>query len=179
MKQRVLLSVVCLLIVGGCGGSTPRLPAPVEDRSQGESVVQPIRPERPAAAAESLPAASSGEVSTPRAMNRATVALLQQAQAQAHAGDQELAAATLERAIRIEPADPWPWQRLAALRLQQRMLRQAIDIAHKSNSLAVDDVRVVAGNWEVIARAKDAQGDAAGAAAAWREHARYQQLITD
>ena len=59
------------------------------------------------------------------------------------------------------------------------MLRQAIDIAHKSNSLAVDDVRVVAGNWEVIARAKDAQGDAAGAAAAWREHGRYQQLITD
>ncbi|MGH8576020.1 MAG: tetratricopeptide repeat protein, partial [Gammaproteobacteria bacterium] len=45
--------------------------------------------------------------------------LLTRARTLANAGKSEEAAATLERAIRIEPRNPWLWHRLAVLRLQE------------------------------------------------------------
>ena len=142
MKQRNFLLCVCLLIAAGCGGNTRSLPAPVEDRSRPESVVAHRQAERLDVAVENASAAISGAATGAGA----TIALLEQAQGQAQAGDADLAAATLERAIRIEPANPWPWHHLAVLRLQQGQLRQAIDIAGKSNSLAGDNARMIAGN---------------------------------
>jgi tetratricopeptide (TPR) repeat protein len=102
----------------------------------------------------------------------AVVALLDQAKQQAQEGEGERAAATLERAIRIEPRNPWLWHRLAVLRLQQKRYRDAIDMANKSNALADTNRRLISGNYRVIADALAAAGDREGAAEA-RERSRY------
>ncbi|MGH8590248.1 MAG: tetratricopeptide repeat protein, partial [Gammaproteobacteria bacterium] len=62
--------------------------------------------------------------------------LLTRARTLANAGKSEEAAATLERAIRIEPRNPWLWHRLAVLRLQEGQHSVAIELAKKSNVLA-------------------------------------------
>lgn len=101
------------------------------------------------------------------------IALLETAREQAAAGHDEQAAASLERALRIEPRNPWLWHRLGVLRLQQARFQEAIDLAGKSNSYAAGNTRVQAGNWELIARARMELGDTAGAQQA---RARAQEL---
>lgn len=88
----------------------------------------------------------------------AVVALLETAREQAAAGQDEQAAANLERALRIEPKNPWLWHRLGVLRLQQGQYQAAVDLANKSNSLAGGNRRLMAGNWELLARAYKALG---------------------
>jgi Tfp pilus assembly protein PilF len=81
--------------------------------------------------------------------------LLQRASEQAEAGEGERAAATLERALRIEPANPWLWHRLAVLRLQQGYPELAIHLAARSSELARGDARLLAGNRQVIRMARE------------------------
>lgn len=88
----------------------------------------------------------------------AVVALLDTAREQAASGKDEQAAANLERALRIEPKNPWLWHRLGVLRLQQGDYQAAIDLANKSNALATGNRRLLAGNWELLARAYSALG---------------------
>ncbi|MGE0384581.1 MAG: tetratricopeptide repeat protein [Gammaproteobacteria bacterium] len=101
--------------------------------------------------------------------------MLAQARTQAASGNAAGAGATLERALHIEPTNPWLWHRLAVLRLQQRMWDQAVSMAQKSISLAAGNTRLLGGNWAVIAQARTGKGDAGGAAAAQRESDRYFQ----
>ncbi len=98
----------------------------------------------------------------------AVVALLESADSQRRGGDLTAAASTLERALRIEPRNPWLWSRLAAVRLQQGRYAMAEELAAKSNSLAGAERELKRRNWELIARARQARGDAAGAARARR-----------
>ena len=98
----------------------------------------------------------------------AVVALLETAREQAAAGQDEQAAANLERALRIEPKNPWLWHRLGVLRLQQGNYQAAIDLANKSNALAAGNRRLMAGNWELLARAYRALGRDADAERARR-----------
>jgi predicted Zn-dependent protease len=88
---------------------------------------------------------------------------LEQAKREASAGEGEQAAATLERALDIEPRNPWLWHRLAVLRLQQGFWKEALHLATKSNTLAEGNNRLLGGNWEVIARALARLGDDNGA----------------
>src|SRR4249919_3537574 len=76
------------------------------------------------------------------------------------------AAASLERALRIEPRNPRLWQELARVRLKQGEYAQAESTAARSNSWAGGDNRLRAENWRLIAQAREARGDAAGARAA-------------
>jgi tetratricopeptide (TPR) repeat protein len=113
------------------------------------------------------PTSSAAEpVARPTAM-----VLLSRAQALANAGKSAEAAATLERAIRIEPRNPWLWHRLAVLQLQEGQHSLAIELAKKSNVLARGSHRLVAGNWLLIGKARAGLRDAEGAARA-RAHAR-------
>jgi predicted Zn-dependent protease len=80
----------------------------------------------------------------------------------------------VERALRLEPHNPLLWHRLAKLRLQQGQFAQAVSLAAKSNSLAGENRRLQASNWDTIAQAQDKLGDAAAARAA-REKARALQ----
>jgi len=98
--------------------------------------------------------------------NPAVLALLGSAQSQHQAGNYELAAAALERALRLEPRNAMLWHRLAQVRLSQGKWRNAIDFAAKSNSLAGGERKLQASNWLVIAQAKERQGDREGAQAA-------------
>lgn len=100
--------------------------------------------------------------------NRAVIALLDRAQADTKSGQHEAAGASLERALRIEPRNPWLWLELAQLRLDQGQYAQAITLAGKSNSFAARQSRVQAENWQVIGKARVAQGDSAGAEQAFK-----------
>ncbi len=107
--------------------------------------------------------------------NKAVIALLDRAQTDNVAGRREAADSALERALRIEPRNPWLWHQLAQLRLAQGQYAQAITMARKSNSFAANQSSVQAANWQVIGQARAAQGDPAGAEDAFRRAADFAQ----
>lgn len=96
----------------------------------------------------------------------AVIALLDRADGYRATGDTANEAATIERALRIEPNNARLWSRLAATRLEQGQPRQAEQLALKSNALSGGDSRLQAQNWRLVARARWAQNDSAGARAA-------------
>lgn len=114
------------------------------------------------------------EPGPPVSENRAVIALLDRARLDQGAGQREAAGASLERALRIEPRNPWLWHELAQLRLAQGQYAQAISIAHKSISFAARDRRLQALNWRVIGNARVAQGNAAGAEEAFSKAAEFE-----
>lgn len=93
----------------------------------------------------------------------AVVALVNAADTQARSGKLDGAAASLERALRIEPHNAVLWQKLADIRLQQKRYDQALQLAARSNSYASGDTLLQARTWRIIAKAKEAKGDDAGA----------------
>jgi predicted Zn-dependent protease len=101
-----------------------------------------------------------------RTENLAIAGLLDGARADAAAGRLANAAASLERALRIEPRNPRLWQELARVRLKQGNYAQAESTAARSNSWAGGDSALRAENWRLIAQAREARGDAEGARAA-------------
>jgi predicted Zn-dependent protease len=135
--MRILLAFLAV-VIGGC--ALVQQPAPVS------------------APAPAPPAA--------RAENAAIAGLLDGARADAASGRLTNAAASLERALRIEPRNPRLWQELARVRLKQGEYAQAESTAARSNSWASEDGSLRAENWRLIARAREARGDAAGARAA-------------
>jgi tetratricopeptide (TPR) repeat protein len=109
-----------------------------------------------------LPSSSPGHVETP-----AIASLMNSARADNAAGKLANAAASLERALRIEPRNPRLWQELSRVRLSQRDYVQAESCAARSNSWAgSDDGALRADNWRLIAQSREARGDADGAKAA-------------
>ncbi|MGH8507156.1 MAG: tetratricopeptide repeat protein [Gammaproteobacteria bacterium] len=112
-----------------------------------------IQPRQASAAAESEGAGISVAPAV-SAVSPAVAALLRLARARAEAGHGEQAAATLERALRIEPRNPWLWHRLAVLRLQQGYWDRSVELAKKSNLLARNHRRLLTGNLEVIQAAR-------------------------
>lgn len=108
--------------------------------------------------------------------NRAVIALLDRAQRDTDAGRRGAADASLERALRIEPRNPWLWHELAQLRLTQGQYAQAISLAKKSNSFAGHERRLLALNWRLIGNALVAQGDTAGAEQAFKHATDLEQV---
>ena len=137
-----------LLLLAGCAGVPT--PTPSETQQPGEGAIIEAVPK----------SAMSG--------NLAVIALLDRAQTDNESGQREAAGASLERALRIEPRNPWLWLELAQVRLAQGQYAQAITLARKSNSFAGRQSRVQAGNWQVIGQARVAQGDSAGAEQAFK-----------
>ena len=101
------------------------------------------------------------------AESAAIASLMDSARADNAAGKLANAAASLERALRIEPRNPRLWQELSRVRLSQRDYAQAESCAARSNSWAgSDDGALRADNWRLIAQAREARGDSDGARAA-------------
>lgn len=94
----------------------------------------------------------------------AIAALVREAEAHRAGGQFDHAAATLERAIRIQPRNAELWQQLAAVRLQQGQPGLAEDLAKKSNTLAQGNRTLILKNWALIAEARRLKGDVQGAA---------------
>jgi tetratricopeptide (TPR) repeat protein len=148
------------------GAPAPRpLPPPEPSPAPAPSVASnpPPAPASPGVGQSAAPARGAASQS---GANPAVVSLLNTASAQAQAGDYTRAAASLERAIAIEPNNAWLWHRLAEIRVKEGRLDQAVGLAAKSNALATADRSLQAENWKLIAEVRRRQGDAGGAASA-------------
>lgn len=106
------------------------------------------------------------------------MSLLGSADTLAKAGHMDASAATLERALDIEPRNPFVYQRLAAVRLAQGQVGQAEQMAMKSNSLAGDNPYVKAANWRLIAEARSTDGDNQGASQASQRAVSFKQATS-
>lgn len=104
--------------------------------------------------------------SMPVSENQAVLMLVEQARAEAAENKLQSAVATIERAQRLEPRNPWLWQELARLHLAQGNHAQAESLAARSNTWAGSDRALLIANWRLIGAARAARGDAAGAQAA-------------
>ena len=161
-SQGVVGLVVLLLLLGGCAASPPTstsLP-PVDRQSTtrpGDDVqVKPLS--RPGAIQPDREPSAPAAVASP-----AVIALLDQAGAQAQEGQLDRAAATLERALRIEPGNAGVWHDLGEIRYHQGQYRQAVDLAARSRHLAAGDPALQASTWRLTAKAKRAVGDRSAA----------------
>ena len=106
-------------------------------------------------------------------LDDAVAALLTTAQQQKEAGNLNEAAASAERAQRIAPSEPRVLYTLSVIRLQQGDTEVAEQLARRALSYTSDSQAELRSNlWEVVAQARDKQGDQAGA-----DQARKQKTI--
>lgn len=105
----------------------------------------------------------------PPSRNDAVISLLDTARSQSAAGKPDMAGASLERALRIEPQNAQLWQELARVRLQQGQYREAENFAAKANILSGTDMYLRAENWQIIGQARTRLGDHQGAQAAFEK----------
>jgi Tfp pilus assembly protein PilF len=114
-------------------------------------------------AGQQIAYAATAPASSSKPIGNAASSLLEKAENQRRSGDLDGAASTLERAVRIDSRHPLPWNRLAQVRLQQQNYTLAAELASKSNALAGSDKSLKRSNYLIIADAKRASGDVAGA----------------
>ena len=93
----------------------------------------------------------------------AVLSLYKQAQDARANGHPDQAEALLERAVHIDPRNPFVWQALAGVHMDQKQYDQVEGPASKSNAVARGNPYVEAGNWRLIASARQARGDSGGA----------------
>jgi len=123
---------------------------------------------QPSATAPAVPAPPPAEhpaAPPPRQfhLGAAASALVAQAHRQSDGGDYGQAAATLERALRIEPDNPLLWIELGRVRMGENNPAQADAMGRKALSLATGDPSAQASAWRLIAdslRARGRNGDA-------------------
>ena len=123
-------AIIFLVVLGGCASVPgPEHPAPVEE-----------------------PAAT-----TTKPENIAVAGLMDTARADVAANRLGSAAATLERALRIEPRNPRLWHELALVRLKQGDYAQAESTAQRSNAWAGADSDLRSANQRIIEEARTAR----------------------
>jgi Tfp pilus assembly protein PilF len=125
---------ILFLLLAGCAAQQP---APVES--------PPATPAPP-------PSTTSQ-----RQENVAIAGLMDSARKDASSGKLGSAAASLERALRIEPRNPRLWHELAVVRLRQADYTQAESLAARSNTYAGSDSELRAANQRVISDARAAR----------------------
>ncbi len=147
------------LLIQGCVTTAERdKPAPVTDARTG-----PIGQNRPAEQNRPVEQDHRVEVYAYRAPQKPAfapsspvLALVDRAGDQRAAGDLSGAAATLERALRIEPRNPHLLNRLARVRLEQRQYVQAQNLAVQSNAMAGDAPALQRDNDAIVFAARKA-----------------------
>src|SRR3984957_15047930 len=166
MRAMLIRTLTCALLTAAClGGCTLTRPAPFAPPPQATPA--------PAGSAQpqpGIPAPGSGEVvpapaerpsvPPPRQfhLSAASGALVTQAHAQAASGDYGQAAATLERAQRIEPDNPLLWIELGRVSLAENNSAQAAAMGRKALALGVGDPAAQAAAWHLIADSLKARG---------------------
>lgn len=149
---------IAAAVVGGCALPNPyrvREPEPPARSPESEVRTQGI------AAPEVTPATPlppTPPAARPRVLSAPSKVLVAQAQAQLNAGDAMLAAATLERALRIEPDNPLLWIELAKIREASGDSVQAENLARKALTMAAGDPKAQAEAWRVIAASYRSRG---------------------
>lgn len=166
-----LLAISAALLLVACAGTPTGDRAPVLEGSTRAEGAPTREPEPPVVTTYKYRSPSMREEAGDAASGSSSPAvnsLLSRAENAGREQDWDSAAASLERALRIEPRNPVLWNRLAEARLQQGQYNQAVQLASKSNSLSGQDRLLQARNWRLIARAKRSLGDDAGAREAER-----------
>lgn len=134
----------------------------------------PAQPSPTPGTRQSMPSgipSNSGTLSADEQLDGPVLALLTTAQQLQGGGDLNGAASSLERAQRIAPREPQVLYRLAQVRLAQGDPVQAEQLSRRALSYAGDRPALQASLWELIAQARERQGNAAGAVQA-RERAK-------
>ncbi|WP_152226093.1 tetratricopeptide repeat protein [Pseudomonas sp. SCB32] len=109
---------------------------------------------------------SNTALSADEQLDGPVLALLTTASQQQGGGDLNGAAASLERAQRIAPREPQVLYKLAQVRQAQGDAAQAEQVARRGLTLAGGRPTLQASLWDLIAKCREQQGDAAGAAEA-------------
>lgn len=190
--KRIALALSTIVVLSGCGTNQPdsipvvdassplsnkpnpleKNTTPVSSPSKNEAVAQAIpqgvdEDVQPAAVHDSsalptgIPASNNGGGAP---LDDAVLALLTTAQQQKDAGNLNEAAASAERAQRIAPSEPRVLYMLSVIRLQQGDAEVAEQLARRALSYTTDGQAELKSNlWEVVAQARDKQGDQVGA----------------
>lgn len=174
--------IIGLSLLAGCASAPPRQamrPAPIYPQPPIPPAVQAHPLILPQMQEERLPNAASetnaqdapynpAMQAMPTASAPAVIALVTRAEAQTRAGDLGGAEATLERAVQIQPNNPRLWLDFAQLRLAQNQPAEAEQFALRAVQYAVGNNGLRAA-WLMVAKTRDAQGNAQGAADARRK----------
>lgn len=154
--SRLSALVLVGLALGACSVPAPYeppvtpLPVPPEPSVQ----TQPATPPGAVGEPEPLPEPVLREPT----LGAASRALVSQAQAQLDDGNYAVAAASIERALRIEPDNPLLWIELGKLRQAEGNHVQAENMGRKAVSMATTAPRAQADAWRLIAESYRARG---------------------
>jgi len=113
-----------------------------------------------------IPSANAGGLSADEQLDGPVLALLTTASQQQASGDLNGASSSLERAQRVAPREPQVLYRLAQVRMAQGDAAQAEQFARRGLTFANGRPDLQASLWDLIAQARDKQGDSAGASLA-------------
>jgi tetratricopeptide (TPR) repeat protein len=171
MPARSLIAIlVALVSLSACTLTRPPSFAPAPGAAQTSSGTAQPAPGTPAPSpAGATPAPPEHPYTQPPKQFRlsaASSALVAQAHTQAAGGDFGQSAATLERALRIEPDNPLLWIELGRARLGENNPAQADAMGRKALALATGDPAAQSSAWHLIAdalRARGRNGEAAEA----------------
>jgi tetratricopeptide (TPR) repeat protein len=153
-----LLLLVSVTLMAACS-----LQGAPKGSPQGAQAPGSAQPPTPAPEQPGAPAAATSErppAAPPRqfSLGPASTALVAQAHRQAGGGDYGQAAATIERALRIEPDNPLLWIELGRVRMGENNPAQADSMGRKALSLATGDPAAEASAWRLIADSLRARG---------------------
>ncbi len=157
-----------LLILTACSLTAPPRPAPQPRTPPSPQSQPPVEPQTPPAVPDSvpqeqLPPSPARPVPTAPVVRQyqlapASRALVEQARKLTGSGDFPVAIATIERALRIEPANPLLWIELGQVQQAAGNYAQAESTARKALSLASADLAVQSAAWQLVARSLRARG---------------------
>ncbi|EJL99643.1 hypothetical protein PMI18_03488 [Pseudomonas sp. GM102] len=161
--------VVVMVPGGGAVSSAPISTSPITPGPIDTSPVQSAPINQGSYSMPSTPSgipSSSGGLSADEQLDGPVLALLTTAQQQQASGDLNGASSSLERAQRVAPREPQVLYRLAQVRMAQGDAAQAEQFARRGLTFASGRPALQASLWELIAQAREKQGDSAGAALA-------------
>jgi Tfp pilus assembly protein PilF len=160
MRSHLISLLAVASVLSGCSvfraPGSPAAPAPSSTGPGAPGTAQP----QPAPAPGVPTAPEQPQRPPPKQfrLSPATSALVQQAHTQAHTGAFAPAAATVERALRIEPENPLLWIEFGQIRLSENNPAQADATGHKALALATGDPQAQASAWRLIAESLRARG---------------------
>ena len=140
--------ILCALLFQGCANYPQKKPVYYPPPPPKETT-QPIPQAVPVPEAIPVPEAVPERESTPK-ISPIAADFSKQATEQVRQGRSDLAAATLERGLRIAPKEAVLWSQLAEIKLQQQQYLQARSLAAKSNSLAGTNTAITEKNHWII-----------------------------
>ena len=152
---RTRLGLLFLVLIAGCSlQGAPRSP----ENRPGGAAPAPGQPAAPGSAIPEAPQPPPGPPARQFTLGPAASALVAQAHKQSGGGDYGQAAATVERALRIEADNPLLWIELGRVRLGENNGAQADAMARKALALGTGDPRVEASAWHLVADSLRARG---------------------